>query len=59
MLNAVKKLRKIHGIEVIPYVNGRLFDVNTLDWVFSGGKDHAVKNEDGDILVDNYRKLEK
>ena len=47
-----------HGIKVVPYINGRLLDTLTIDWITGVGKEAAVKiNWKINFLDENNRRL--
>jgi hypothetical protein len=56
-LNTFTRLQE-HGIRVMPYINGRLWDIcdkGAEDWLFtSEGKAGASKNPDGSVITESY-----
>jgi hypothetical protein len=54
----VAVLREKHGVHTFPYINGRIFDVNSDSYLNDGGAQYCSKNYDSDRLVDGSQKAD-
>ncbi len=42
------------GYGVMPYINGRLWDVDSASWKAEGAEQYATKDETGKVYIENY-----
>ncbi|KAF4721086.1 hypothetical protein FOZ62_006591 [Perkinsus olseni] len=50
---AVDKLLDM-GVRVLPYINGRLFDMQLPEWKDSVESDHACRDEHGNVILESF-----
>ena len=55
--DAVKDLQAV-GVHVMPYINGHIWDTDTVSWRDEDGRSGACLNENGDLYIEHWQKQE-